>query len=546
MFNLRKSTLLHRILTLHALFLAPALIAAPSKEVIAQVTVELQDIRRNLAQEALEYFEGLNYSFSGDQLCRTIVTESIPMTQLDILAGNIRDIVDAIKTSAHVSTYNTYPRKIERALRLQLYANRFANHAILYLNSFNESEIPKSERDWCVNEYSAIIAKNNARETQYQTLGLREDFNLGLNTPIIDMLHIADSFSVFIQCCLPKSSDQSHKSNSNAVAIDEEKQNNTKRVCMTIDDEDDATPPPSNTQLSALPIINPTFLYRIRSRKINFPNIGTQTISTETQAPMASTFLQCILSREQNIHDASGAQKRSDIIALAGIRKNIAEDAKKECLTIAQTMTDQIYREGILHRQLLPRPNNTFDVNSLPPVRLHRSLHSYLETQRPFLPPNTEHSMLFILNLACSISKKTSTIEANRVKKYDENIKRISEWQTHYQNILNIGIPYLKSLAWDNPECIMQLNQLIELMENDRSINVLPTLPRNDAQSTDIQKILDLQRITLANKTTRALVHLVKMQNMLNNKHKDNDSDSENDDNDDDDDDDDDNDDDGE
>ena len=30
------------------------------------------------------------------------------MTQLDILAGNIRDIVDAIKTSAHVSTYNTY------------------------------------------------------------------------------------------------------------------------------------------------------------------------------------------------------------------------------------------------------------------------------------------------------------------------------------------------------------------------------------------------------------------------------------------------------
>ena len=63
MFNLRKSTLIRRILTLHALFLAPALIAAPSKEVTAQVTAELQDIRRNLAQEALEYFEGLNTHF---------------------------------------------------------------------------------------------------------------------------------------------------------------------------------------------------------------------------------------------------------------------------------------------------------------------------------------------------------------------------------------------------------------------------------------------------------------------------------------------------
>ncbi len=511
MFNLRKSTLIRRILTLHALFLAPALIAAPSKEVTAQMTAELQDIRRNLAQEALEYFEGLNYSFSrqGDQLCRTIVTESIPMTQLDILAGNIRDIVDAIQISAPFSPFNTYSRKIERALRLQLYANRFAQRAMLYITSFNESEIPKLRRDDCMDKYSAIVSHNNAREELYPARGIREDFILDADWPTLDMHDIADSFSEFIEHCVLKNSVQSHQSNSDAVEIDEDNQNNVKRLCMTIDDEDGTPTPPSNTQIAPSPTINPTSLYRARSRKINYPNIGTQKIeediqtiekdiSANTQTPAASDFLQRLLSREQNAHDTSIAQNRTDMLSFPDV-------AKKAWLAIAQTMIDQIDRQNEACRGLIFH-NNQFRTYSRPTTDIPRSIHAHLE-EKQRLHPEVKTGMYQILVTTHAITQEINNREANHVKPYNKNIERIAEWQAHYQNILSVGIPYLQSLNLNISDYKRNRDQLIELLEKDRDLNVLPNLPPENPRSASIQKILDLQRVTLANKATRALLH---------------------------------------
>ena len=60
MFNLKKLPFFSRAFTLYILFAVPALIAAPSKEVTDRLIAELQDIRKNLTQEAIEIFQDDN------------------------------------------------------------------------------------------------------------------------------------------------------------------------------------------------------------------------------------------------------------------------------------------------------------------------------------------------------------------------------------------------------------------------------------------------------------------------------------------------------
>ena len=78
-----------------------------------------------------------------------------------------------------------------------------------------------------------------------------------------------------------------------------------------------------------------------------------------------------------------------------------------------------------------------------------------------------------------------------------------------------MGCLYLKGITVKEPDHIALYDRLKNRFANDLGVDVIPTLPPENPESTDIQKILDLQRITLANKTTHALANLKKMQNML-------------------------------
>ena len=94
--------------TLYILIAASTLIAAPSEEVTDRLTAELQNIRKNVAQEAIEIFEDKDL-FSGElwdqqTLCRQIIKEEKPVTQLDLLAGDIQKIINNIKeTEANIA-----------------------------------------------------------------------------------------------------------------------------------------------------------------------------------------------------------------------------------------------------------------------------------------------------------------------------------------------------------------------------------------------------------------------------------------------------------
>ena len=125
------------------------------------------------------------------------------------------------------------------------------------------------------------------------------------------------------------------------------------------------------------------------------------------------------------------------------------------------------------------------------------------------------HNDPFKLAIAYKISEFASDLEANHVNTHAQNIARIKDWQQHYQNVLNMGCLYLKGITVKEPDHIALYDRLKNRFANDLGVDVIPTLPPENPESTDIQKILDLQRITLANKTTHALANLKKMQNML-------------------------------
>lgn len=137
-----------------------------------------------------------------------------------------------------------------------------------------------------------------------------------------------------------------------------------------------------------------------------------------------------------------------------------------------------------------------------------------------------------MISIAQEISENVSNLEANHVKPYAQNLKRIKQWQQHYQNVLNMGLLYLKGITVEDPEHIALRDRLRNRFAQDLGVDIIPTLPPENQESTDIQKIMDLQRITLANKTTRALAGIQKMQSMLNAEDDDDDDDDDDEDND--------------
>ena len=208
-------------------------------------------------------------------------------------------------------------------------------------------------------------------------------------------------------------------------------------------------------------------------------------------------------------HDVNIIGRRADLMAHQGLRDHFL---KKECQSLAHIMIDQAEELSMLNG--IVWANTVGEQYYL--VTIPSLLQEYQEKKRDILHgQEITHSVPFMLSTAHEISSNVSDLEANHVKPYAQNIARIKDWQQHYQNVLNMGCLYLKGITVKEPDHIALYDRLKNRFANDLGVDIIPTLPPENPESTDIQKILDLQRITLANKTTHALANLKKMQNML-------------------------------
>jgi len=214
-------------------------------------------------------------------------------------------------------------------------------------------------------------------------------------------------------------------------------------------------------------------------------------------------------------HDSNTIRKRSEIMAHDGLRNHLL---KKESQAIAHTMIEEAKNLTSLNR--MPTATNLAEGMSLTLEQAcSRGLNTFLNAS---LNEEITHNDPFKLAIAYKISQFASDLEATHINPYAQNIARIKDWQQHYQNVLNMGCLYLKGITVKKPDHIALYDRLKNRFANDLGVDIIPTLPPENPESTDIQKILDLQRITLANKTTHALANLKKMQNMLDAEQKDN------------------------
>ena len=460
---------------LYALFAASALTAAPSKEVTEQLTVELQDIRKNLAQEAIEIFQDKdqlpNAPWPAGALCRAIVSEDKPATDLDLLVGDIGRVVGSLDGVINYS----YSQMAERILRMQLYYNRFARSAIPYISASNTHA-------HLVTEYRALLAYDTNSEKCFIDRHTRAIDIRRLTTMEDQLDRTMYSFSD-LTCMLAdnqttgtKASASPIKSRKRAISDDsdedEEITKDPKRVHIDENhsDDDDSDEDTKAVQPVAQPV-----------------------------PPKMPGLLTLLRSRA---HDTNIIRQRSNIVAQQEIRDNFL---KKESQEIALTM--------LLQTQVRQEDGIILANNHTERLYLQRMANRLRE---PISHAKEPTHAFFTISTAQKISAIISDLEANHVNPHARNVTRIKQWQTHYQNILRMGLLFLNSITAEKPDQVTQRDMLIHCFTRDLGVDVIPTLPAEDpGSSTDIQKMMDLQRITLANKTTRALTGIQKMQKML-------------------------------
>ena len=490
--KVKKSISIIPLFMLYALFADSTLTATPSKEVTDRLIAELQDIRKSLARDSIEIFENqkkladrewwnqktASRVWLKEKLCRAIVNEDKPVTDLDLLVDDIGRIAGSLKG---VMLY-TYSQKAERILRLQLYHNRFAHAAIPYIDACGThnhlitnyhgtlNDDDSEERTFRGKETRTITTSNRieAEEWLESTMDIFSDLTCDLPKPPTHVPHASAPAA------------ESHKRTiSDDSDSDDKVTKNPKRARVDDDDSDSDDDNDNDTQ-AAQPVAQST--------------------------PKKPGLLALLRS---HAHDTNIIRKRSNLIAHEGFRDHFL---KTESQAIARTMIDQADKLNMLDgRVALNTADEWYDLADIP-----SQLQAYQEQKEDILHADEiTCSAPFMLSTAQEISAKISDLEANHVKPYAQNVARIKQWQTHYQNVLNMDLLYLKGITVENPDHIAQRDRLSNRFTQDLGVDVIPTLPPENPESTDIQKMMDLQRITLANKTTHALAGIQKIQALL-------------------------------
>ena len=487
----KKSMPIATAFTLHILLAAPALIAAPSKEVTDQLIAELQGIRKSLARDSIEIFEThekladmptppdqpwwnketATRDWHKEKLCRAIVNEENPVTDFDLLVDDIGRIAGSLKGIAHY----TYSQMAERILRLQLYCNRFAHSAIPYIDACDPHHHLITECRNTLDESASEERTFRGKRTRTITSSDRIKIEDWLDTTMY-------RFSGCLPC-MPQT---------NPAPATQASPPATQSYKRTISDE--------NEKITKDP-------KRMHLNEEEDSDNDTQALQPVAQSIPKKPGLLALL--RSHAHDTNTIRKRSNLMAHDAFRDHLL---KMESQAIVDTLPCQT---PIREKNGVICANNYEEALDLHSVcsRLRESLSD----AKKITPSGS-----FMLSTAQKISSCVSDLEANHVNTYAQNIARIKDWQQHYQNVLNMGCLYLKGITVKEPDHIALYDQLKNRFANDLGVDVIPTLPPENPESTDIQKILDLQRITLANKTTHALANLKKMQNMLDAEQKDN------------------------
>jgi hypothetical protein len=478
--------------TLCILFATPSITAAPSQEVTDRLIAELQDIRKSLARDSIEIFENQKKladmpnppalpwwdteavspdGWLHEKLCRAIVNEDKPVTDLNLLVDDVGRIAGSLKG---VMLY-TYSQEAERILRLQLYYNRFAHAAIPYIDACRTHKyLLKDNRDALddsaseertfISETTRTITTSNRIEAE----GWLDSFMYRFSG---------------VTCDLPKP--PTHIPHASAPAAEFHK----RTISDDSDSEDIVTKNPK------------------RARVDDHDSDDDNDNDTQAAQPVAPTIpmkpgLLAIL--RSHAHDTNIIRKRSNIMAHDGFRDHYL---KTESQALAHTLPRQT---PVKDQDGLICANNAHEV-----IELHRIVHRLRKSISD--AEEITQSGSFMLSTAQKICSNISDLEANHVNTYAKNVARIKQWQTHYQNVLNMGLLYLKGITVENPDHIAQRDRLINRFTQDLGVDIIPTLPPENPASTDtdIQKIMDLQRITLANKTTHALAGIQKIQALL-------------------------------
>jgi hypothetical protein len=480
------------------------LVAIPSKEVTDQLITELQNIRKTLAHDNIELFEEKDNTPHipwEETLCRNIVNENKPCTDMAILTNDIQKIlycthnVDVAKTyldkKGHVRIGPridyTYAEIAERILRLDLYINNFASKAIAYVKEVEVSNHENSPTCAIViHDYGLKLAvcsmENESQNNQTRTIN---PFRLTLLEGRI--LSSICLFSNFLNAHLP----ENNSTNTTQGSVCETESH--KRIYS---DEYQA----NNTLLK-----NPK---RFRAQNED-TNSNDDTKIVQSIAPTASHKPGLLELMHLHAHGAHIISKHSSVMAHEGFRNHFL---KMESQSIARTLINQAEKLSMLNGIIWA---NTESEQYLL-AEIPSQLKAYLEEKRETLDsPEIKQNAPSMISIAGEISANVSDLEANHIKPYAQNVERIRQWQQHYKDALNMGLFYVNAIILKDPDHIEQRNALINRLRHNLDRAAIITLPQENVESADTQKILDLQRITLANKTTLTLAGILRIQKMI-------------------------------
>jgi hypothetical protein len=269
---------------------------------------------------------------------------------------------------------------------------------------------------------------------------------------------------------------------------------------------------------------------------------------------------------------------RSNIMSFKVIQENLTNYTRREYHNIARTMIEQATQLDSLEATELNVREEAYNGTSNYRRRftcagvcssktgLWKSLKEY-KTEISQWPIPSNHSMFFIINKALRISELINALEADHIKDYEQNTTRMTQLQTLHKRLLATAIPYFNAvkppqqnseepyrtrmtrLEQELDNIPLQPHLLdhersgnqekdryddINRFENDLNLTISShALLKNELCIEDEQKILDLQRIYLANKVKCTLFDLEKMHAMLQDEQNSDDNDSNNDDDDD-------------
>lgn len=503
-----KQTLLQHTLFFFTLWGSCTVITAPSKAVTDELTAELQSIRKNLALNTIELFEQKDNAPHipwEEALCRTIINEDKPCTALHILTNHIQKILYCTHNVDDDRSYKdkdgnirigsrinyTYSERAERILRLDSYINSFVSKAIAYVK---EVETPANEnsptRAIVIHDYELKLASHSTEyDSSSNSTHTITPFRLRtLEARFLGAIYL---FSNFLEAHAPLTISP-HKS------LDSEPPSKTRKRTHSAQPQEDNTaiadPKRLRTTSDAIKSTHDTRL--------------TQSINPESQNQRGLLSILASCSYETNT-----LQRRSDIIAHQGLREHFL---KSESQDIARTMMDQAEKLSMLNGMIFANTESEQHFLADIPSRLE----AYKEEKREILyTPEINRPIPCMIAATQEICENVSDLEANHAKKYDQNVKRIKQWYEHYQQVLNMGLIYLKTIQPTDTDHIKERNALINRFGQDLNTDVISTLPPQNAHSTNIEKALDLQRISLANKTTRALTSILRIQKMCKNNH---------------------------